>query len=182
MLYCFSCRCVHFTWRFSWQRRTGNSCRFIFPVGNPWRFQWQNQELTDQTSPDRNYRQGLFPVGHPTGNSTLSWRAVPVGWFLTVGCREKHSWWFFGYSWWFLADRNFPVSGSDWHPNLLQRLMDLESKMKHLVANQTQLYIGLSTKLKPNSCSGFLMVAASSKPDPTNSWNQLYGLIWFVLC
>ena len=54
-------------------------------------------------------------------------------------------------------------------PNLLQRLMDLESKMKHLVANQTQLYIGLSTKLKPNSCSGFLMVAASSKPDPTNS-------------
>ena len=62
--------------------------------------------------PDRNYRQGLFPVGHPTGNSTLSWRAVPVGWFPTVGRRERHSWRFFGYSWWFLADRNFSVSSS----------------------------------------------------------------------
>ena len=39
--------------------------------------------------PDRNYRQELFPVGHPTGNSTLSWRAVPVGWFPTVGRREN---------------------------------------------------------------------------------------------
>ena len=52
---------------------------------------------------DRNYRQERIPVGQPTGEVTFPDQGL---------LSAKHSWRYFRHSWWFLAVRSFPFSGS----------------------------------------------------------------------